>query len=105
MAFGHDFLIIFSEGGEMNKVLGKLILFQTRLSTQSYDKKLVSLQRMANFFPYKAQGKKTFLFQSIQSTFAKPFWTCSFSSLKEDLTVKNITLNYYFWLGFLSKKW
>jgi hypothetical protein len=40
---------------------------------KSYDKKLVFLRRMGNFFPCRAQGKKTVLSQSMQSAFAKLF--------------------------------
>jgi hypothetical protein len=57
----------------MNKVHGKTILPKTDFLFKSYDKKLVFLQRMGSFFPCWAQGKKTFLSQSVQSTFAKCF--------------------------------
>jgi hypothetical protein len=51
--------------------MGKQFLLKTDFPFKSYDKKLVFLQRMGSFFPYWAQGKKPFLSQSLQSTFAK----------------------------------
>jgi hypothetical protein len=65
--FGHDFFKNFSGGGGMNKVYGKQILPKMDFPFKSYDKKLVFLQRMGSFFPCRAQGKKYFLFQCVQS--------------------------------------
>jgi hypothetical protein len=53
--------------------MGKQILSKTDFPFKRYDKKLVFLQRMGSFFPWRAQGKKTFLSQSMWSTFAKLF--------------------------------
>jgi hypothetical protein len=53
--------------------MGKQFLPKTDLPFKRYDKKLVFLQRMGSFFTYRAQGKKTFLSQSVWSTFAKVF--------------------------------
>jgi hypothetical protein len=57
----------------MNKVHGKQILPKTDIPFKSYDKKLVFLRRMGICFPCWVQGKKTFHFQSVRSTFAKLF--------------------------------
>jgi hypothetical protein len=57
----------------MNTVRGKTIFLQNGLSIQKYDNKLVFLQRMGSFFPCWSEGKKTFLSQSVKSTFAKKF--------------------------------
>jgi hypothetical protein len=57
----------------MNKVHGKAIFTQNYFPFKSYDKELVFLQRIGIFFFCHAQGKKTFLSQSMQSTFAKLF--------------------------------
>jgi hypothetical protein len=57
----------------MNKVHGKQFLPKTDFPFKRYDKKLVFLQRMGSFFPYRAQGKKTFLSQSVRSTSVKLF--------------------------------
>jgi hypothetical protein len=53
--------------------MGKQFLPKTDFPFKSYDKKLVFLRRMGGFFPYRAQGKKTFIVQSVRSTFAKLF--------------------------------
>jgi hypothetical protein len=53
--------------------MGKQLLSKTNFPEKNYDKKLVFLQRMGSFFPYRAQEKRTFLSQSVQSTFAKLF--------------------------------
>jgi hypothetical protein len=57
----------------MNKVHGNFFLSKTDFPFKSYDKKLVFLRRMGSFFSCRAQGKKTFLSQYVQSTFAKLF--------------------------------
>jgi hypothetical protein len=57
----------------MNKYMEKQFLFKTDFPFKSYDKKLFFLQRIGSFFLYQTQGKKTFLFQSLLSTFAKLF--------------------------------
>jgi hypothetical protein len=44
---------------------------------------------MDNFFPCRAQGKKTSLFPICAVNFCKTFCTCSPSSLRQDLIVKN----------------
>jgi hypothetical protein len=51
----------------------KQFLPKTDFPFKNCDKKLVFLQRMGNFFPCWAQGKKTFLSKSSRSTFAKLF--------------------------------
>jgi hypothetical protein len=78
--------------------MGKQILPKIDFPFKSYDKKLVFLRRMGSFSPCQTQGKKTFLSQSVRSTFAKPFvhvlWQC--------LIVKNEKKKIFFHLGFLS---
>jgi hypothetical protein len=71
----------------MNKLYGKFFFTQNRLSFKNYDKKLVFLQRMGNFFLYRAQEKKKF---TCAVNFCKTFCTCSLSSLGQDLTIKNV---------------
>jgi hypothetical protein len=82
--------------------MGKQFLPKKDFPFKSYDKKLVFLQRMGNFFPYRAQGKKAFFSQSMWSTFAKTFCTCSPSSLGQDLMVKNEIFYFYFSFGLLE---
>jgi hypothetical protein len=57
----------------MNKVHGNFFLPKTDLPFKSYDNKFVFLRRMGSFFPYWAQGKKTFFSQSVWLNFAKKF--------------------------------
>jgi hypothetical protein len=59
--FGHDFLKVLLEVGKWIKYMEKQFLPKTDFPFKSYDKKLVFLQRMGNFFPCWAQGKKAFL--------------------------------------------
>jgi hypothetical protein len=86
----------------MNKVHGNFFLPKTNFPFKSYDKKPVFLQRMGSFFPCWAQGKKTFLSQSMQSTFLETFCTCSPSSLRQDLMVKNAEKIILFSFGLLE---
>jgi hypothetical protein len=94
--FGLDFLKILKEVGKWIKYKGKQFLPKTDFPFTSYDKKLVFLQRMSNFFLDGHTGK-TFLFQSVWSTLAKLFARFS-SSLGQDLTVKNTIFIFIFFL-------
>jgi hypothetical protein len=69
--------------------MGKQILPKTDFPLKSYDKKLVFLRRMGNFFPYWTQGKKKISFPIRAVNFCETFCTRSPSSLGQDLTVKN----------------
>jgi hypothetical protein len=61
LCFWSWFFENFSGGGGMNKVYGKTNLSKMDFPFKSFDKKLVFLQRMSNFFPCRAQGKKKFI--------------------------------------------
>jgi hypothetical protein len=53
--------------------MGEQFLPKMDFPFKSYDKKLIFLERMGSFFLCWAQRKKTFLSQSMQSTFVKLF--------------------------------
>jgi hypothetical protein len=73
------------EVGKLIKYMEKQFLPKMDFPFTSYDKKLVFLWRIGNFFPWWAQRKKAFLSQSC----GQLLWNFSPSSLGQDLTVKN----------------
>jgi hypothetical protein len=69
--------------------MGEQILSKTDFPFRSYDKKLVFLRRMGNFFPLLGTREKNFSFPIRAVNFSETFCTCSPCSVGQDPTTES----------------
>jgi hypothetical protein len=84
----------------MNKVHGKTIFTQNKLSIQKTRNLFFCKESVASF-PARHKGKKL-LFPNLCGQLLQNFCTCSPSSLGQDLMVENAIFILFFHLDFLS---
>jgi hypothetical protein len=93
--FCHDFFKKISGDGEMNKVHGKSIFTQIRVSIQKLSQEIFFCEEWGASFLARHKGeKKNSPIRTVN--FCKTFCTCSPSSLGQDLMVKNSKSKFFF---------